>query len=114
MRGLVISLLAAGFFPVAAAAGCSSIPATSVKVVSGGYELFLYAGEHPDLLEPYETFIPFDGAYASPDSDYHACFRGGSVTPDLLGPDPTTTRNYPQWHGPSMFLSKFLAPGAPA
>lgn len=113
MRSLLI-LLAAGLVPAVASASCSSIPAWSVQIVPGGYELKLTAGEHPALLSAYETFIPFDGAFESPDTSYHACFSGGTASSDLLGTDPTTTKDYPQWKGGQLFLSKFLAPGARA
>lgn len=52
---------------------CQQIPTTSVKPVSGGYQVTLVPGEHRLVTKPHIWVIPQSSARNSPDGLYYAC-----------------------------------------
>lgn len=52
---------------------CQAIPTKSVKVVKGGYEVSLSAGDHRLVTRPHTFFVKQDDVRVSKDDDYHAC-----------------------------------------
>jgi len=49
------------------------IPASTVKVVAGGFEVTLLPGQHRKVTKPQTYFITHKNARHSKDSDFHIC-----------------------------------------
>jgi hypothetical protein len=61
---------------------CMPIPASSVKVVAGGYQITLVPGDHHMVVHEHVFFKPYSEVQESTDGSYHAC----------LFPDENTLR----------------------
>jgi len=52
---------------------CAPIPPEKVRAVAGGFAVVLNPGDHPQVTEHQQFFIPYRDVILSQDDQYHIC-----------------------------------------